>query len=101
MNIMGTLTSTVCQKEEKVWVCLKELQGQGGLGVSSHRVVFRFVAFPVSIPADTSRLTEEGFLHPTQGTTRKKSVRVHDVPQHDLNSPGTIVPVLHTQTRGP
>uniref|UniRef100_A0A3B5Q1P7 Uncharacterized protein n=1 Tax=Xiphophorus maculatus TaxID=8083 RepID=A0A3B5Q1P7_XIPMA len=72
-------------KEEKVWVCLKELQGQGGLGVSSHRVVFRFVAFPVSIPANVARLTEEGFLHPTQGTARKKSVCVHDVPHRELD----------------
>ena len=60
------VTSTVSQKEEKMRVCLKELQGHRGLGVTADRVILSthgqngnshfvhipqgFVAFPVGIP---------------------------------------------------
>uniref|UniRef100_A0A672JJX8 Uncharacterized protein n=1 Tax=Salarias fasciatus TaxID=181472 RepID=A0A672JJX8_SALFA len=86
MDIMGTS----CEKQEKMWVCLEELQGDGGLGVSAYRVVpgadvqnrnsdfvhvsQRFIALPVSIPVETFTLTEDRLLKATQGAAGKQPV---------------------------
>lgn len=107
------VTSTVSQKEEKMRVCLKELQGHCGLGVTTDRVILSahgqngnshfvhipqgFVAFPVGIPRTwgtaasagpgrccRSSLTEQRLLQDTQGAAGKQSVCLYGLTQRRL-----------------